>query len=102
MIDFEMGAFRDDNYYDILYYLSIPPISLNSWSFQTDLLAAWIKNNNPNTIFLKVRLKVLLCTISFQRIKRFNKDPIQANVYRENLKIILSSGNFNSWFNKIQ
>ncbi|HMT30319.1 MAG TPA: hypothetical protein PKD91_13685 [Bacteroidia bacterium] len=87
LIDFEMGAYKGDSLYDLLYYISLPTTAIDNWTFQSILLEEWTKMNK--TPFQKIRIKVILCIISFQRIRRFEKEPLKAEIYRKNLRRLL-------------
>ncbi len=98
LIDFEMGAFKGDSLYDLLYYISLPTTDLNQWTFQNSLLKGWIKDKFQDNTFVKTRVRVLLCIISFQRIRRFDGEPEKAAIYHKNLKLLLNSNSFNDWY----
>jgi hypothetical protein len=98
LIDFEMGAYKGDSYYDVLYYLSMPVSELSDWTFQKKILSGWLKMDPIKNRFLNIRIRALLCIISFQRIKRFKAEPLLAVPYRENLKLLLSKDAFTHWF----
>ena len=97
LIDFEMGVYKGDSLYDLLYFISLPTTNITEWTFQSALLAEWIKMGERK--FLKIRIRVLLCIISFQRIRRFDKDPQLADIYLKNLRILLNNRLFSDWYN---
>lgn len=101
LIDFEMGAYGGDNLYDLLYYISIPTVELNQWTFQKALLKEWITDKCQDNFFVKTRIRVILSVISFQRIRRFDLEPEKAKVYRNNLNLLLSSESFNAWYQNV-
>lgn len=97
MIDFEAGAFRGDSLYDLLYYLTLPTVSLEDWTFQRDLLSAWIGTFGKGERCLSARLRLLLVVLSLQRIQRFHDDPDKAQAYQRNFELLFDDRRYRQW-----
>lgn len=97
MIDFEAGAFRGDRYYDILYYLTLPTVSLDQWTFQRRLLREWVRRAESDRRFLPARLRLQLILLCIQRIQRFHDAPDKAEVYVRSLDTLFDRAAYGRW-----
>jgi hypothetical protein len=101
LIDFEMGAYKGDNLYDALYYLSIPVTALHHWKFQKLLLSLWVKQFANEKESQAKRIQLILAVISIQRFFRFKNDSEKQQIYFNNLRLILNDKKFNDWLKGI-
>jgi hypothetical protein len=101
MLDFEMGAYKGDPLYDVVYYISIPVQGISQWTFQLDLLQKYIKETGmthrfSRGLFHRLRLIILVCNLCFYL--QFLDDNLKKKVYLDNINFILSGSKFKTWY----
>jgi hypothetical protein len=101
MLDFEMGAYKGDPLYDVVYYISIPVQGISQWTFQLDLLQKYIKETKmihrfSKGLFHRLRFIILVCNLCFYL--HFLKDNLKKKVYLDNINFILSDSKFKTWY----
>lgn len=101
MIDFEAGAYKGDANYDLLYYLSIPTVSLKDWTFQRLILKKWFDQQGEHMSFSKSRIRFLMILMHFQRILRFRDDKAKAKVYLNDLPFLFDKTQFYPWLREV-
>jgi hypothetical protein len=105
MLDCEFSYFLGDPYFDILYYVTIPPVRWREWTFERQLLKtffsllngrSWVNKGREN----RVRLILLSCNI--MRYLHFDDDPPKQRVYWDNICDLLDKGRFEALWRGVQ
>lgn len=101
ILDFELPYYKGDQFYDIIYYLSIPVCYLEKWNFQLKLWNEYVQRVIGNRNFTqgeRIRIKFLFFVFSLSRFLYFENDGKAREIYRENMKFILSGCEFSRMF----
>lgn len=97
LLDFEFAYYRGDPFFDVLYYLSIPPVRFRDWTFQKLLLREFLSRSAQKRRVNfgrrhRVRLILLMCNIARWRYFDTNNDI--RLVYEANIRDLLDSESY--------
>ncbi|MEO8087914.1 MAG: hypothetical protein ABI763_13910 [Bacteroidota bacterium] len=101
VLDMETGSYKGDAWYDLLYYCSIPVVSLYDWTFQKELFREFIKIANPGGrgYLLVAHVRSVLLAVQLIRYSNFKNDASRQEIYFRNIgDILLNTSKFNAWF----
>lgn len=97
MLDYEFKYYLGDPYFDILYYVTIPPVRWSEWTFQRRLLIAFfssMKGRRKVNVGRETRIRLILLGCNIGRHLYFDKDPEKQRVYADNIRDLLDNGSF--------
>jgi thiamine kinase-like enzyme len=77
MIDFELGYPKGDPVFDIIYFISIPPVLITNWTFQKKILINYMHKQNINYA-LKNRIRFILMLCNLRRCFFYNDNEKRA------------------------
>ena len=104
VLDFRFPYYLGDPYLDVLYYVSIPTVPLNEWTFQKRLVRRFLKQTAGRRGYdagRKVRLRVLLLMCTMVRATHFASDPAKRCVYEQNLRLLLDDAEYDVFYRSL-
>ena len=96
MLDFELGYALGDPFFDICYFLAIPPQAIQDWKFQSKALAMFKKNNSQWGQRHRVRFILLVC--SLVRMVHFENECHEQNNHKQSISILLDTNTYRKWW----
>lgn len=104
MLDFGFSYYLGDPYFDILYYITIPPARFGDWTFQRRLLAAFLSEvENERQVnsgrFERIRLILLCCNIA--RYSFFKDHQERQRIYADNIRDLLDANDFEAFWRTV-
>ena len=99
MLDFRLPYYLGDPYLDVLYYLSIPAVEIEKWTFQGDLLRTFLEKVSALRGYnagRRLRVRMLLMMSGMARATYFRDEPARREIYLRNVRTVLDGGAFDS------
>lgn len=101
LVDFELSYYMGDPLYDVLHYVSIPVQKITLWTFQSRLVGAYLAESRESCRYASCRARLILLVCNINRYLRFKDDAAKQDIYRDNIRMLLSAEAFNSWFSRL-
>jgi len=96
ILDLELGYALGDPYFDMCYFLTIPPQAIDEWEFQKSVLKKALSLKPSSTEQFRFRFLFLLCVLV--RLRHFPDGTWEQDNYRRSSELLLHPRKFKQWF----
>jgi len=100
ILDFEFSYFGGDSLFDLAYFTTIPPQSLQRWDFQSKLISDFV-GRNPS-IADRFRLRLLLVICCLVRARYFADQTEERKAYEASLALLFNRREYSHWWNAVR
>jgi hypothetical protein len=99
ILDLELGYAGGDPFFDICYFLTIPPVALKDWTFQQQTLSHFVNGTDEHAVQFRMRFILSVCCVS--RLLHFKNDSKEHRAYKDSIETLLNRSQFNKWWSEI-
>lgn len=96
ILDFEFPYYKGDSVFDVIYFITIPPRSIEQWTFQNSVLKRFVGRNPGFASEFRCRFILLVCCLS--RAVHFQNSDLEQQAYIDSIDLLLDRRRFRSWW----